>query len=182
MVEAYCFISQYTFHNEWWCVIVTDRIVTPYLTNNPFDQLFRRPYGSPSRPAFLYPIYHFFSHLIPAFTVDLVLRITGRKPQWVCLYVCLCLCSLCVCVGGCVCVCVCGGVYLCVRVCVCWEACICVCVCVCVGGARSRVPYREFRSILIISHYIYTIGWCSYTVDWVKHWPYWNILLSIVGL
>ncbi|XP_065909692.1 fatty acyl-CoA reductase 1-like [Dysidea avara] len=61
-------------------------ILTPYLTDNPFDQLFRRPYGSPSRPAFLYPIYHFFSHLIPAFVADLMLRLTGRKPQMMFIY------------------------------------------------------------------------------------------------
>ena len=109
-------------------VLFTDRIVTPYLTNNPFDQLFRRPYGSASRPAFLYPIYHFFSHLIPAFTVDLVLRITGRKPQYVSLSVlCTCVCCVHACVV-CVCICACVVCVCCVRVlCVCMY-CVSVCV------------------------------------------------------
>ena len=141
-IAIFVLIWQAWLHNNWpvnylMIVIVTDRIVTPYLTNNPFDQLFRRPYGSPSRPAFLYPIYHFFSHLIPAFTVDLVLRITGRKPQWVDLPVCLSKVLFIVLlhllhVWLLFLIPFSTGIYVCMYMCKCVCVCVCVCVLVCV--------------------------------------------------
>jgi len=57
-------------------------VISSY-TDNPFDQIFRRPCVMKCRPASAWPWWNFFMHIIPGFLADVLLRLVGKKPMYV---------------------------------------------------------------------------------------------------
>ena len=62
------------------CISLDYSLIASY-HENPFDDIFRRPYMIHCRPAFLWPCVHFIIHLIPGYLMDSILRIRGKKPM-----------------------------------------------------------------------------------------------------
>ena len=61
--------------------LISDDLLVKSYNDNPFDEIFRRPYVIPCRPSFLWPYYHFILHCIPGYVIDTVVRLSGRKPM-----------------------------------------------------------------------------------------------------
>ena len=50
-------------------------------TENPFDEIFRRPCVVKCRPFVLWPMWQFFLHYLPAYLTDCVLGVVGKKRR-----------------------------------------------------------------------------------------------------